>query len=144
MRLIEENDSKVKDKLKVESVRVFYGGYDNFKFYAVASVKIGNLFFVGVAHTNIAEGDQFSRPKGRQIAIGRALYEAAITNGIANPRSKKIRPGGTVNSAALVIGKNSPEELARGATKFLGVYVPEVLFEPKSEKAAQENATPQT
>lgn len=125
MSLLDKVDSRFKD-LKFDSVKVHHGGYDSVIFYTVAVLRDGTNYYLGLAKVNIVAGDQFSRPLGRKIALGRALQQAAVDKGLIV--KLKGRLSGTVRAGANALAKDT----ADAASLALGQVVPEFLFKEKA------------
>ena len=129
MSLLNQADSNFKDQ-SFDSVKIHHGGYDGVLFYTVAVLRQGTTYHVAVARVNLSEGDQFSRPRGRKIALGRALYQAAFRNGLATPRSGWAR---TRYHNAVTISGTDPEALASAVSHALMENVPSFLFKENND-----------
>jgi hypothetical protein len=122
------------------SIQVWHGGYGGLLFYTVAVILDTNVYHIGVARVNLNAGDQFSRKKGRKIAVGRALYQAAVFRGLANRRAKFVEDesgnfvkegGGSMSAVSLPVGYQEPRQvadLAEAASALLHEVIPEFLF----------------
>jgi hypothetical protein len=126
MSLLSQADNKFKD-MTFDSVKVHHGGYDSVLFFTVAVLRQGTTYHVAVARTNIGAGDQFSRPKGRKIALGRALQQAASAAGKASARLNATRMYD--NAVTIVAGpETTPVKIATEASLSLGESIPAFLF----------------
>lgn len=135
MNFIEEADSKHKD-VGYESIKLYHGSYESSMYYTVAVMLSTNVYHVGLARLNLAGGDQYSRPKGRKISVGRLLFQAAVFRNVARRRLKFVltEQGPVVdeskpcNAVTIPIGYSTPEDLAIIASKMLQVPVPDFMF----------------